>query len=117
MIDRYEIARQLYDRDFGTEAARDEWIAKRAAEIEAHLNKVLATDVKESESIGTLALSIMTDSNAGALVRLRKSTDMHANQISWLLIDAAIDKAIKVEAEHRATLEAEAMTPNDYLPD
>lgn len=106
---------RIFGKIMHSEASRDEWINQQAAEMESHIRSILPTNTGEAEEIGALAFGSISDEQAGLIVRLRSMKG--AERYAEPLIDMAVDAAIRKTAMQRATLAAEELTPDSFLPD
>lgn len=105
------VSEQIFKRHFSSEAARDELIGKTAASIEQDVTAALLTDDAEAQEVADDMTAFMDAERGAYLIRLALR-----GFASELREELPKDMAGSVRriAEHRATRQAEELTPDAF---
>ena len=105
------IAQKLYNRDFSSEAARQELINKKAEKIAQGITANLLTNDSDAIEVGEEMLGHVDDEQMSRIVRCALRADMANLRLEVL---AVMMKAVDRIADYRAIAAVEAMTPEDF---
>lgn len=109
-------AERLYQRQFSSEASRQERIGQIAHNIEQGIATRLLTDDAEAIEIAGDMLGWMESETMMQIIRCALRGDAKSMLAIRMRVLSEMSEQVKRTAEYRAIEQVEAMTPADFLP-